>query len=165
MVYDVFSFCCFNWNNLSNFLDVISSEKISVGPPFYNKLIIPFLIPFLFFMAIGPKLKWIKSDIKNKIYLISFFLISLLLSVLIIKNLNIKFLLNTILITFAFYLFFITLRDFFIKKNKNLSQNIAHFGFSLFILSILFNNIFSTEVITNLKVGENFKSEKFKNKF
>ena len=41
------------------FLEVISSEKISVGPPFYNKLIIPFLIPFLFFMAIGPNLKWI----------------------------------------------------------------------------------------------------------
>ena len=48
------------------FLEVISSEKISVGPPFYNKLIIPFLIPFLFAMAIGPKLKWIKSDLKIK---------------------------------------------------------------------------------------------------
>ena len=48
------------------FLDVVSSEKISVGPPFYHKLIIPFLIPFLFFMAIGPKLKWIKSDLKKK---------------------------------------------------------------------------------------------------
>ncbi len=147
------------------FLDVISSEKISVGPPFYNKLIIPFLIPFLFFMTIGPKLKWIKSDIKDRVYLVSFFLISLLLSVLIIKNLNIKFLLNTILITFAFYLFFITLRDFFVIKNKNLSQIVAHFGFSLFILSILFNNIFTTEIITNLKVGEVYKSEKIQIKF
>jgi cytochrome c-type biogenesis protein CcmF len=35
------------------FLDVISSEQISVGPPFYHKLIIPFLIPFLIFMAIA----------------------------------------------------------------------------------------------------------------
>ena len=107
------------------FLDVISSEKISVGPPFYNKLIIPFLIPFLFFMTIGPKLKWIKSDIKDKIYLISFFLISLLLSFLIIKNLDIKFLLNSILITFAFYLFFITLRDFFITNKKFISNNFS----------------------------------------
>ena len=55
------------------FLEVISSEKISVGPPFYNKLIIPFLIPFLFLMAIGPKLKWIKSDLKNKIIFIFIF--------------------------------------------------------------------------------------------
>ena len=147
------------------FLDVISSEKISVGPPFYNKLIIPFLIPFLFIMAIGPKLKWIKSDIKDKIYLVLFFLISLLLSILIIKNLNINFLLNTILITFAFYLFFITLRDFFITNKKNLSQIIAHFGFSLFILSILFNNIFTTEIITNLKVGETYSSKKINIKF
>jgi len=147
------------------FLDVISSEKISVGPPFYNKLIIPFLIPFLFVMTIGPKLKWIKSDIKDKIYLFLFFLISLLISILIIKNLEINFLLNTILITFAFYLFFITLRDFFVIKNKNLSQVIAHFGFSLFILSILFNNFFTTEIITNLKVGESYTSEKINIKF
>jgi len=144
------------------FLEVISSEKISVGPPFYNKLIIPLLIPFLMAMAIGPKLKWIKSDLQNKLYLILFLIISLLLSVLIIKNLNINFLLNTILITSAFYLFFISLRDFFIDEFKNLSQNIAHFGFSLLILSILFNNIFSTEVITNLKIGETFENEKVK---
>ena len=54
------------------FLDVISSQKISVGPPFYHKLIAPFLIPFLFAMAIGPRLKWIRSDLKDKIYLISY---------------------------------------------------------------------------------------------
>ena len=48
------------------FLDVISSEKISVGPPFYQKLIVPFLIPFLLFMSLGPRLKWIKSKIENK---------------------------------------------------------------------------------------------------
>ena len=143
------------------FLEVISSEKISVGPPFYHKLIVPLLIPFLFAMTVGPKLNWIKSDLKNKKYLILFLMISFLLSVLIIKNLDIKFLINTILVASALYLFFITLRDFFVKGLKNLSQNIAHFGFSLLILSILFNNIFSTEIITNLKIGETFKSKNF----
>ena len=141
------------------FLDVLSSQKISVGPPFYHKLIIPFLIPFLLAMAIGPKLKWIKSDLQNKFYLFFLLAISLLLSFLIIRILEISFLVNTILFTSAFYLFFITLRDFFIKGFKNLAQNIAHFGFSLLILSILFNNFLSTEVITNLKVGETYKSD------
>ncbi len=147
------------------FLEVINSVKISVGPPFYNKLIIPFLIPFLFAMAIGPKLKWIKSDLQNKTHLLLFLIISFIISFLIIKNLNVSFLMNTILVTSAFYLFFITLRDFFIKKFKNLSQNVAHFGFSLLILSILFNNIFSTEIITNLKIGETFQSETLKINF
>ena len=109
------------------FLDVISSQKISVGPPFYHKLIIPFLIPFLLMMAIGPKLKWIKSDLKDKIYLFSLLVISVLISFFIVKNFNANVLVNTILISAAIYLFFITLRDFFIKKYKNLAQNIAHF--------------------------------------
>ena len=98
------------------FLEVISSEKISVGPPFYNKLIIPFLIPFLFFMAIGPNLKWIKSDIKNKKNMIIFLVISFLISILVIRNFEIEYLIYTILLTSAFYLFFITTRDF-IKKS------------------------------------------------
>jgi len=140
------------------FLDVISSQKISVGPPFYHKLIIPFLIPFLLMMAIGPKLNWIKSELQNKFYLASFFVISLFLSFMIIRMLEISILINTVLFASAFYLFFITLRDFFIKGFKNLAQNIAHFGFSLLILSILFNNFLSTEIITNLKVGETYQS-------
>ena len=140
------------------FLDVLTSEKISVGPPFYHKLIIPFLIPFLLIMAIGPKLKWIKSNLEDKVYLISLLFISFLLSFLIVRNFNSNFLINTILISSALYLFFVTLRDFFIKKKNNISQNIAHFGFSLLILSILFNSLFSTEIITNLKVGETFEN-------
>ena len=144
------------------FLDVLTSEKISVGPPFYHKLLVPFLIPFLLIMAIGPKLKWIKSNLEDKVYLISLLFISFLLSFLIVKNFNSNFLINTILITSALYLFFVTLRDFFIKKKNNISQNIAHFGFSLLILSILFNSLFSTEIITNLKVGETFESSKTK---
>ena len=139
------------------FLDVMISKQISVGPPFYNKLIIPFLIPFLLMMAIGPKLKWTISKLQDEKYLISLLVISIILAYLILKNFNQSILINTVLVSSAFYLFFISLRDFFVK-NKNISQNIAHFGFSLLILSILFNNLFSSETITNLKVGETFEN-------
>jgi cytochrome c-type biogenesis protein CcmF len=139
------------------FLDVLSSQKISVGPPFYHKLIIPFLIPFLLAMAIGPKLKWVKSNLEDKFSLILLLIISVLISFFILKIFEANFLINTILISSAAYLFFTTFRDFFIKKFNNISQNIAHFGFSLLILSILFNSLFSSEIITNLKVGETFE--------
>ena len=68
------------------FLEVLSDQKISVGPPFFNKLLIPFLIPFLIFMSIGPNLNWIKNKIfENKIQLIIFFILNLILSFFIIK--------------------------------------------------------------------------------
>jgi len=142
------------------FLDVISSEKISVGPPFYQKLIVPFLIPFLLFMSLGPRLKWIKSKIENKNSLIITFTISVMLTFFIIKNLTADLLFYTVLISAAFFLFFTTLKELFIKKFNNISQTISHFGFSILILSILFNSILSSEIITNIKIGERYDYNK-----
>ena len=142
------------------FLDVISSEKISVGPPFYQKLIVPFLIPFLLFMSLGPRLKWIKSKIENKNSLIITFTISVMLTFFIIKNLTADLLFYTVLISAAFFLFFTTLKELFIKKFNNISQTVSHFGFSLLILSILFNSILSSEIITNIKIGERYDYNK-----
>ena len=142
------------------FLDVISSEKISVGPPFYHKLIAPFLIPFLLFMSVGPKLKWVKSKVENKYSLILTFVVSVTLAFFIIKNLTADILFYTFLVSAAFFLFFTTLKELFIKKLNNTSQAIAHLGFSLLILSILFNSILSSEIITNMKVGEKYNYSK-----
>ena len=50
------------------FTDAITQNKISVGPPFYNTVIIPIVIIFLFFMALGPNSKWIKNKFDNYTY-------------------------------------------------------------------------------------------------
>ena len=145
------------------FLEVLIDHKISVGPPFYNKLIVPFLIFFLIFMSLGPNLKWIKeTNVKNKFQLIIFFFISLIISLLIYKKIGQTNLINTALIAASLYLFIVTIKDFFSKELYNFSKKISHFGFSLLILSILLNGILSSEAIINLKVGEKFtfKNEK-----
>ncbi len=138
------------------FLEVITSEKISIGPPFYNKLLTPFLIFFLLFMSIVPYLRWISNkNIVNK-ELIIIFLLSTLFSYLVLNIFGLKNLFLSFLVGCSIYLFLVTIIDFFKKNNVNLSQKISHFGFSLLILSILFNSIFSSELITNMKVGEKY---------
>ena len=137
------------------FLEVIANQKISVGPPFFNKLIIPFLIPFLIFMSIGPNLAWIKSKkFEKKFILFLFLIINLILSYLILNLIGKTQLTSILLLTASFYLFFISFKDLLKKGHKNSSQVISHFGFSLLILSIILNALFSKEIITNLKVGE-----------
>ena len=137
------------------FLEVITNEKISVGAPFYSKLFIPFLIPFLFLMSIGPKMAWIRQNVKLfNIKIILLFLLSIFLSYLILFKTEQRTLFVSVLVIFSIYLFFTTIRDFFIKNQINFSQKISHFGFSLLILSIIMNGIFSREVITNIEVGE-----------
>ena len=141
------------------FLEVIANEKISIGPPFFNKLIVPFLVPFLLVMSFWPKFKWIKDKL-NKLELkkISLFIISLILSFFIYEKLGEKNLLITILIFAAINLLFTSLIDL-IKSNENLSQNISHLGFALLIVSILLNSIFSKEFSSNMKIGEQIKFE------
>jgi len=111
-------------------------------------------------MSLGPRLKWIKSKIENKKSLTITFIISVILAFFIIKNLTTDLLFYTVLFSAAFFLFFTTLKELFIKKLNNFSQTVSHFGFSLLILSILFNSILSSEIITNIKIGEKYSYSK-----
>ena len=141
------------------FLEVLINEKISIGPPFYNKLLIPFMIPLLIFMAIGPRINWIKYNfIKIKINNFIFFLLTIIFTYIVFIKTNIDNILIAVIIAGSIYLFFISLNDLIRKKN-NLSQNISHLGFSLLVLSILFNGVLSKEFSTNIKIGDQVQFE------
>ncbi len=151
------------------FLEVFTNEKISVGPPFFQKLMIPFLIPFFVFMSLGPKLKWISNQFRINYLQIIIFLVTLILSYLIIKFSEIKYLFATVLISASLFLLLNSLVDLF-KKKIQYPQKISHLAFSLLILCILINGIFSQEFNSNMKVGDEkifmnkiikFKSMKF----
>jgi cytochrome c-type biogenesis protein CcmF len=45
------------------FIDLIGRDKISVGPPYYNRTFVPLFIPLLLVMVIGPFLKWKRDDL------------------------------------------------------------------------------------------------------
>jgi len=140
------------------FLDVILDQQISVGPPFYNKLILPFLIPFVLFMSIGPSMKWIKTNFKIGVK--SFFIIifTLILSFITIYYIGRKNVFLLLLFIGFFYLLLKSL-DQLRQKTKNFAQILSHTGFSLLLISILLNSFSSNEIIKNIQVGESFTLE------
>ena len=147
------------------FLEAITSEKISVGPPYFNQLMIPFLIPFLFVMALGSKLDWIKNKkFEAKLTKLFLFIISILISYIVVKKFNTQVLYSTILVSSALYLFFVSIVDLKNAKLK-LSQKISHLAFSVLIISIILNSLFSQEVSVNLRKGEEKKLSNYLLKF
>ena len=151
-------------------LEITKDIKISVGAPFFNIIIIPFLVPFLFFMIFGPKLKWIKTNenLMSKKLIFNFFL-SLVFSSIIYFFWGKTTLLNSIIFLLGLFLLLTLLFEFFetiTKKNKvNIPRIISHFGFGLLIVSISLNAIFSVEMDINLKIGESHKFKKYELKF
>ena len=143
------------------FLDVILDEQISVGPPFYNKLILPFLIPFVLFMSIGPSMKWIKTNFKfgaKSFFVIVFTMVLSFFTVYFIGEKNIFILLLFI----GFFYLLLKSLDQLREKTKNFAQIFSHTGFSLLLISILLNSFSSKEIVKNIQVGESFtlKNEK-----
>ena len=147
-------------------LDTITGSKISVGPPYYNLILAPFLIPLLFLMTSGPNYKWISNEVRSLFNLVlvlsvTFFLITFFL----IKENN---LLINLILFFSIYLITQTLFDFYEsskKKNINISRIISHLGFGLLIFFIYINHIFSVENNFNLKLGETKKTDYYTIKF
>ena len=45
-------------------VDMLGNDKISVGPPYYNRTFVPIMIPLLVVMAVGPVLKWKRDDLR-----------------------------------------------------------------------------------------------------
>jgi len=151
------------------FLDVLTNAKISVGPPFFNIVIIPLVIPFIFLMALGPKFGWIKS--KNKIFsrILLLILSALVINLLIFYFFGKYSLLSNLIFIAAIFLILHSLLD--IKKSiSNKSKNelpriISHLGFGLLVFFIGINNQFSLEEDFNLKVGEVKITNNFKINF
>ena len=150
------------------FTDALTGNQISVGPPFYNTVILPIVVLFLFFMSIGPKVKWIKSHFVNiKIYL-SILAGSITINFLISFLLKSYSVLSNLIIISAFFLIISSLQDavkYFRKSRINLSQTISHSAFGFLVLFIGLNHIFSIEKDYNIKLGETKKFNNYSIKF
>jgi cytochrome c-type biogenesis protein CcmF len=47
------------------FLDAVTGEKVSVGPPYYHATFVPLMAPLVAVMAVGPLLPWKRADLAS----------------------------------------------------------------------------------------------------
>ena len=86
------------------FLEVLTEKKISVGPPFYNIVIIPFIIPFLFLMAFGPKINLIKKKQKQIINNFSIIFIAVFFNIFITTSFGEYSLVSSLIVISSIFL-------------------------------------------------------------
>ena len=136
------------------FTDAISNNKISVGPPFYNSVIIPVVIIFLFFMAIGPKVRWIKNEFLNFKDLLKIIVGAIAVNFIITYFFKSYSLISNLIIISSVFLIISTISDAFKRPKINFARIISHFSFGFLIFFIGLNHNFSIEKDFNLKLGE-----------
>jgi len=150
------------------FTEVLTNHKVSVGPPFYNTVIIPIAVLFLLFMSVGPQMKWIKNKFYNLNLLFKILVASILINFSIIYFFQSYSLISNFIIISAIFLVISSLADLyklFKKQKMDYSRVISHLAFGFLVLFIGLNHNFSLEKDFNLKLGERKKFEDYSVEF
>ncbi|MEM9585380.1 MAG: heme lyase CcmF/NrfE family subunit [Pseudomonadota bacterium] len=66
------------------FLEAITNEKISVGPPFFNASFIPITLPLIIVMGIGPHLSWKRADLPGVLARLKWVAVCVLLATVVV---------------------------------------------------------------------------------
>ena len=144
------------------FTDVLMKNKISVGPPFYNSVIIPVIVAFLVFMAIGPQAKWIKNKFKSLKTYSAILAGSLIINFVIYHLFKSYSVISNLIIISSLFLIISSFLDFFKKSHINFSRILSHLSFGFLIFFIGLNHNFSIEKDFNLKLGETKSIDDYK---
>ena len=150
------------------FTEVLTNHKVSVGPPFYNTVIIPFAVIFLILMSIGPQTKWISSKFDNFSLVLKIFIGSILINFLIVYFFGGYSLISNFIIISSFFLIISSIYDLikiYNTRRLDISRVTSHLGFGLLILFIGLNYNFSIEEDFNLKVGEKKQIDQYSIEF
>ena len=161
--------------------DVLFNKKISVGAPFFNSVILPFIFPLVLGMIFGPFLKWGKDDFyqlmkRLKVFLLMIFIISLCFwyfqnkgPVLAIVSFTFAIWLITGSIFELFSQIKIRSRNSLFKfwriPKKVLSQSIAHLGVAFLIIGATGGSILKEEKIQFQSFGEKISIDKYQLEF
>ena len=144
-------------------IEALTSNKISVGEPFYNSTVIPIIVPAILVMGVGPLLSWTKED-KLKIFkkILPSILFTGIMTILIFLFYQSYSAIGITGIILAFWIISNNLLMIF-KKNRNYSTSmiISHLGVGLLILGITGSSVWQIEKITKMQIEDQIKIEKY----
>ena len=144
-------------------IEALTSNKISVGEPYYNSTVVPIIMPAILIMGIGPILSWGKED-KLKIFkkiLPSIFLTGIMTMIIFLFYQSYS-LIGIAGITLAFWIIFNNIIILIKKvKNHSLGMIVAHLGIGLLILGITGSSVWQEEKISRMKINNNVQVNKY----
>ena len=144
-------------------VETFTSNKISVGEPYYNSTVVPIMIPAILVMGIGPILPWGRED-KSKTFKKIFpsILLTVIITVFIFSFYQSYSLIGIVGVILAFWIISNSIIILFQKiANRSNGMIIAHLGIGLLILGITGSSVWQKEKITIMKIDSETKIEKY----
>ena len=148
----------------------LTGKLISIGPPYFNAIFIPLMIPLIFFMAVGPLSMWKSTSVRSMITRLGrVAMISLVLGIGLPLVITLEFDFWSIAgVGFALWISLSMISDFGnkIRKKSNIVEGVrglslsyygmqlAHIGVAVMVAGISLTSSYSIEKSVLLQSGE-----------
>ena len=153
------------------FIDAINNSKVSVGPPYFEAVFIPLMVPAILLCAFSPMLSWKRAKLENIMErIVAVFLCSIILTsiLVMIYNGSASAFLGVFL---GFWLILGTMYEFIMKVGINLSfkkfinrslnlprsaygMSLAHIGVAIFVIGVTVSSAWRIDVEQPITIGE-----------
>ena len=153
------------------FIDAINNSKVSVGPPYFEAVFIPLMVPAILLCAFSPMLSWKRAKLENIIErIVAVFLCSIILTsiLVMIYNGSASAFLGVFL---GFWLILGTIYEFIMKVGINLSfkkfinrslnlprsaygMSLAHIGVAIFVIGVTVSSAWRIDIEQPITIGE-----------
>ncbi|MBV7256331.1 heme lyase CcmF/NrfE family subunit [Pacificimonas sp. WHA3] len=144
-------------------VEAITGARVSVGPPYFEAALIPLILPLLLLMAIGPFLRWKKTDsskLKRRLFPV---LIAALAAALIAVLFGIKSVLAITGVGIAAWLAAASIAMLRGRRDiSTLGTSVAHLGAAILALGVTVSATGSLERTVSIGPGEVARMADFK---
>jgi len=138
---------------------LIWQKSLSVGPPYFNTVLLPMLFMILILMSVAVHLKWQQAPDFLKVRKYSVSLLLACVTVLMLINLTSLSFVAALAFTLALYLIISTLM--FIHKPQKIGMIVAHIGIAIFVMGIVFVSSWQIEKEFAMQLGQTVEVEGF----
>jgi len=150
-------------------IDALYNEKLSVGPPYFQSVFVPLMIPILFLSAVGPMTRWkqdgiarLSNDLK---FMFLFAVLTGIAAYFILGDISWPVAMIIALFTWMVASSFFNLYKHVQNKSNKLAalahvsrsfygMFLAHIGLAVFTLGVTFTSSYSIEQDIRMKPGE-----------
>ncbi len=152
------------------FLDALNLGKVSVGPPYFETVFVPVMLPLLFLLGVGPLTHWKKDDMLRLVRkLWPAFVLSIVIAVvlLLLRQAGLLFMVGVGLFLGIWIAWTGTAAMLERLKNRNgfrarlqglslsvVGMTMAHIGVGIFVVGVTFTTTFSEEKDVRMEPGD-----------
>lgn len=151
------------------FMDALGFGKLSVGPPYFNAVFVPLMVPMILLMGLGPLARWKKFDAQELFKRVRWAFLGAVVMALVVPFVLGKW---TPMIALGLLLAFWIISSLFIGLHQRLSgqggfihrvrgqsasyygMQLAHFGVAVFIIGVTMVKGYETERDVRMEVGD-----------